>query len=100
MTFIDFNEIVSKAWNAYDASREIIRIEDISARVSTNHVYRITLQDQNFVVAKLSYFGKFEHFVEDHAIINAMANNLPEPFENFLARSLFKGSELFVYHHQ
>ena len=33
-------------------------------------------------------------------IINAMANNLPEPFENFLARSLFKGSELFVYHHQ
>ena len=63
MTFIDFNEIVSKAWNAYDASREIIRIEDISARVSTNHVYRITLQDQNFVVAKLSYFGKFEHFL-------------------------------------
>lgn len=100
MTFIDFNDIVSKAWNAYDSSREIAQIEDISAKVSTNHVYRITLKDRNFVVAKLSYFGKYEHFVEDHAIINAMANNLPEPFENFLARSLFKGSELFVYRHK
>ena len=75
MTFIDFNDIVSKAWNAYDSSREIAQIEDISAKVSTNHVYRITLKDRNFVVAKLSYFGKYEHFVEDHAIINAMANN-------------------------
>jgi Ser/Thr protein kinase RdoA (MazF antagonist) len=97
MTFIDFNDIVSKAWEAYDSSREIVRIEDISAKVSTNHVYRITLKDRNFVVAKLSYFGLYDHFVEDHAIINAMANNLPEPFENFLARSLFKGSELYVY---
>lgn len=100
MTFIDFNDIVSKAWVAYDSSRPIARIEDISAQVSTNHVYRITLKDRHFVVAKLSYFGKFDHFVEDHAIINAMANNLPEPFENFLARSLFKGSELFVHRHQ
>lgn len=100
MTFIDFNEIVSKAWEAYDSSRSIARIEDISAKVSTNHVYRITLKDRNFVVAKLSYFGLYDHFVEDHAIINAMANNLPQPFENFLARSLFKGSELFVHRYK
>ncbi len=99
MTFIDFNEIVSKAWEAYDSSRSIARIEDISAKVSTNHVYRLTLKDRHFVVAKISYFGLYDHFVEDHAIINAMANNLPEPFENFLARSLFKGSELYVYRH-
>ena len=64
MTFIDFNEIVVK-WNAYDASREIIRIEDKVQSINKS-IYRITLQDQNFVVAKLSYFGKFEHFVEDH----------------------------------
>ena len=43
MSFIDFNEIVRQAWEEYDPSREIIRIEDISAKVSTNHVYRITL---------------------------------------------------------
>lgn len=50
------------------------------------------------VIAKLSYFGKYEHFVEDHAIINSLSNNLPAPFENFLARSLMKGNKLFVYH--
>lgn len=100
MTIIDFNEIVSKAWKEYDDSRPIARIEDISAKVSTNHVYRITLKDKNFVVAKISYFGLYDHFVEDHAIINAMANNLPEPFENFLSRSLFKGTQLFVYRYK
>ncbi|MFV1884575.1 MAG: hypothetical protein ACMZ7B_08810 [Balneola sp.] len=100
MSFIDFNDIVHEAWRAYDSSREIIRIEDISAKVSTNHVYRITLKDHNLIVAKLSYFGKYEHFVEDHSIINALSNNLPSPFENFLARSLMKGNELFVHRHQ
>lgn len=100
MSFINFNEIVHEAWEAYDSSREIIRIEDISAKVSTNYVYRITLKDHNIIVAKLSYFGKFEHFVEDHSIINALSNNLPNPFENFLARSLMKGNELFVHRHQ
>jgi Ser/Thr protein kinase RdoA (MazF antagonist) len=100
MSFIDFNDIVREAWEAYDNSREILRIEDISAKVSTNHVYRITLRDRNFIVAKLSYFGKFEHFVEDHTIINSLSNNLPEPYENVLARSLMKGNELFVHRHQ
>ena len=98
--FIDFNDIVSEAWKAYDQSREILRIEDISAKVSTNYVYRITLKNHTIIVAKLSYFGEFEHFVEDHSIINALSNNLPGPFENFLARSMMKGNELFVHRHQ
>jgi Ser/Thr protein kinase RdoA (MazF antagonist) len=100
MSFIDFNSIIKEAWNEYDSSREIAHIVDISAKVSTNHVYRITLKDKNFIVAKLSYFGKFEHFVEDHSIINTLSNNLPSPFENFLARSLMKGNKLFVYRHK
>ena len=100
VSFIDFNEIVREAWEAYDHSRQILRIEDISAKVSTNHVYRITLRDRNLIVAKLSYFGKFEHFVEDHTIINALSNNLPAPYENVLARSLMKGNELFVHRHK
>lgn len=99
MSIIDFNEIVREAWKAYDPSREILRVEDISAKVSTNHVYMITLRDRTFIVAKMSYFGKFEHFVEDHSIINSLSNNLPHPYENVLARSLMKGNELFVHRH-
>lgn len=97
MPFIDFTTIVRYAWLSYDSSREIVRITDISAQVSTNHVYKITFEDKSFVIAKLSYFGKYEHFVEDHTIINALSNNLPAPFENFLARSLMKGHTLFVH---
>ncbi|GAA5520868.1 hypothetical protein LQ318_03950 [Aliifodinibius salicampi] len=100
MLQIDFNQIVREAVEAYDDSKEIISITDISAKVSTNHVYRISFSDKNVIIAKLSYFGKFEHFVEDHSIINSLANNLPSPFENVLARSLIKGNSLFVHRHQ
>lgn len=97
---LPFVDIVRAAWADYDASRPIVSVVDISAEVSTNHVYRITLPDDSIVVAKLSYFGKYEHFVEDHQIINSLSNNLPAPFENFLARSLIKGTQLYVYRHQ
>lgn len=100
MQFIDFTTIVRDAWMAYDNSREIERIVDISAKVSTNHVYRITFKDEGIIIAKLSYFGRFEHFVEDHTIINVLANNLANPFDNFLARSLMKGNSLFVHRYQ
>lgn len=95
--FIDFIEIIKEAWRNYDDSRPIKAVEDISAKVSTNHVYRIWLEDESVTIAKLSYFGKFEHFKEDHTIVNALANNLPAPFENFLAKSLTKHGDLFIH---
>ena len=98
--FIDFTTIVKYAWMAYDTSRAIKSITDISAMVSTNHVYKVLLQNNTFVIAKISYFGRYEYFVEDHTIINVLANNLPSPFENFLARSLIGGKELFVHRFQ
>lgn len=94
---INFTSIVEKAWLDYDSSRPIKYIEDISAKVSTNHVYRIWFADDGTIIAKLSYFGKYEHFVQDHTIINALATNLTDPFENFLAKSLTKGGSLYTY---
>lgn len=100
MIQINFKGIVREAVRSYDRSKKIVLIDDISARVSTNYVYRIRFDDGNMFIAKLSYFGKFEHFVEDHTIINSMANNLQIPFENVLAKSLMKGDSLFVHRHQ
>lgn len=97
MIALDYNTIIKYAWMDYDASRAIASIHDISALVSTNHVYKVILEDQSYVIAKLSYFGKYEHFVEDHSIINCLSNNLPYPFEDFLSRSLMKGDSLFVH---
>lgn len=95
--YLNFSAIVEAAWNDYDASRPIQSVVDISAMVSTNHVFRVKLMNGDFVIGKLSYFGNYEHFKEDHSIINALANNLPNPFENFLARSLTKSHEVFTY---
>ncbi|MFZ9045288.1 MAG: hypothetical protein ACO2ZZ_05440 [Cyclobacteriaceae bacterium] len=94
---IDFTEIVRQAWKDYDRSRDIKSIDDISAKVSTNHVYRIKFEDEGTIIAKLSYFGRYDHFLEDHTIINALAINLPSPYQNFLARSLTKHGNLYAY---
>lgn len=97
---MDFLTIIRYAWLAYDSTRPIKRITDISAMVSTNHVYKIQLTDGNNIIAKLSYFGKYEHFVEDHTIINVLSNNLPVRYENFLSRALMKGNQLFFHRFQ
>lgn len=96
----DFTEIVRKAWDDYGATIKIKDVTDISVQVSTNHVYKITFEDRTFIIAKLSYFGVYEHFVEDHSIINSLSINLPYPYDNVLSRSLMKKGKLYVYRHQ
>lgn len=93
-------KIIHKAWEGYDATKKIAHIEEISAMVSTNHVYRITFEDEDIVIAKLSFFGKYEHFKEDHRIIHTLSNNLLYPFENLLAKSLLKNNRVYTYHYR
>lgn len=97
---MDYNLIITKAWEGYDASKTIRKIEDISALVSTNHVFRITFNDDDIIIAKLSNFGKYEYFKEDHRIIHSLSNNLLYPFENVLARSLLKNNRVYIYKHK
>ncbi len=97
MRFIDYSAIISLAWNRYTTSKRIVSVEDVSAKVSTNHVFKVNLQRNAFVIAKLSYFGHYEHFKEDHKIINVLANNLLYPYEHFIGRSLTKDNEVFTY---
>ena len=97
MQTLDYFQIIRQAWDEFDDRHEIKGIFDVSAHVSTNHVYKISFFDRQPVFAKLSDYGKFEHFKEDHIIINNLANNLEAPYENFLAKSLVKRNELFIY---
>ncbi|MFT4031932.1 MAG: hypothetical protein QM669_05900 [Siphonobacter sp.] len=97
MKIVDYPAIIKEAVMVFDASKHIAKIEDISARVSTNHVFRVTFDDDDSIIAKLSYFGTYEQFKEDHKIIHTLSNNLLYPFENVLARSLVKDNEVFTY---
>ncbi len=92
--------IIEKGWYNYNPKRRIRKIEDLSVNVSTNKVFRITFTDKTFVFAKVSNFGKFENFKEDHQIINVMANNLERPYDHFLSSSLMKGDHLYLYRHE
>ncbi|MGL1885708.1 MAG: hypothetical protein OCD76_04260 [Reichenbachiella sp.] len=97
---LNFNEIVVEAWKSYDNSRTIVSINDISARVSTNHVFKIKLDTDTVVIAKLSYFGTYEHFLEDHSLVNSLSINLPDPYDQFISRSLTKGNQLYTYRYK
>jgi Ser/Thr protein kinase RdoA (MazF antagonist) len=92
-----FEKIIFKAWEGFDPTRKIVKIEEISVMVSTNHVYRIRFEDDDIVIAKLSSFGKYEHFKQDHRLIHTMANNLLYPFENLLGKSLLKNNRVYTY---
>lgn len=96
----NFSDIILEAWRNYDSSRKVVSINDISARVSTNHVYRMKLENETIVIGKLSYFGKYENFLEDHALVNALAINLPDPYDTLISRSLTKGNELYTYRYK
>lgn len=97
MQTLDYFQIIRQAWEEFDDRHEIKGIFDVSAHVSTNQVYKVSFYDRQPVFAKLSDYGNYEHFREDHIIINNLANNLEAPYENFLARSLVKRNDLFIY---
>jgi Ser/Thr protein kinase RdoA (MazF antagonist) len=97
---MNYSTIIKRAWQGYDDSKHIRKIEDISALVSTNHVFRITFTDDDIIIAKLSNFGQYEHFKEDHRIIHSLSNNLLYPFEYVLSKSLLKNNRVYTYRYK
>ena len=97
MQHFDYIQIIKRAWQEFDNRHEIKGVYDVSAYVSTNQVYKISFYNREPVFAKLSDYGRFEDFREDHIIINNLANNLEAPYQMFLAQSLVKKNELFIY---
>ena len=93
----NYQNILRYAWRAYDHTREIATIADISAQVSTNHVYKLGMADGNTLIAKVTFFGSYEAFAEDHVIINVLANNLPVRYAGLLSRALMKGNQIFFH---
>lgn len=57
---------IAQAWASFGDSRLIEAFEETSAHVSTNRVFRITLDDGERVVAKVSNYGSYFLFAEDH----------------------------------
>lgn len=63
---MEHGDALARAWQEFGDPREIVRVEELSAMVSTNSVYRVVLDDESAVIAKFSSYGSYFLFFEDH----------------------------------
>lgn len=81
--------VVYQAWAEYGDPRRITSLEEVSAHVSTNRVFRVHFDDQSHVVAKVSSYGSYFLFAEDHDRLFRLHNQLqPTRWHGFLAQVL------------
>jgi hypothetical protein len=94
----DVPGILRDAFHEFDPHDAIDQLEETSARVSTNRVYRLTLKSGRTCFAKLSSYGSYVHFRQDHTRIRQWIASLRDTrYENFLAPVLLKGGEVFTF---
>ena len=66
----DADHVVHEAWRNYSVSvrdaRTIVSLHEMSAHVSTNRVFQVTFNDASTLVAKVSSYGSYFLFAEDH----------------------------------
>jgi hypothetical protein len=69
---------VYAAWEGYEDPRSIVGLDEVSANVSTNRVYRVHLDDERTLVCKVSSYGSYFLFVEDHERLSRCARFLDD----------------------
>ncbi len=92
-------EALHAAWGAYDASSPIIAVVEVSTHVSTNRVYRIELADRRRYIAKVSSYGSYFLFAEDHDRLYRMSHLLRGTrFDGLLADVLGVGGRAYTWY--
>jgi hypothetical protein len=85
----DSSTHVRAAWRSFGDARAIVDIVDMSAMVSTNTVMRVALSDGSAVFAKVSSYGSYFLFAEDHDRLHRLTLLLRDtPFGGLLADTL------------
>lgn len=92
-------EVIAAAWDDFGDDRSVAATDELSAMVSTNHVYRLTLDDGSSVIAKSSSYGSFFLFAEDHDRLHRTNQLLHGgPYENFMANALTLHGRPYLYY--
>lgn len=91
-------EIVGRAWQAFGDGRAIVDATEVSANVSTNQVFRLQLSDGSAVIVKVSSYGSYFLFREDHERIRLWLDRLQRTrYRRLLAPVLVKDGRVFVH---
>ncbi|MDA2968680.1 MAG: hypothetical protein O3A62_01255 [Actinomycetota bacterium] len=92
-------ENVLDAWASFGDTRSITSFDEVSAHVSTNRVFRITLSDNSRLIAKVSSYGSFFQFAEDHDRLARCSSLLRGGrWSGFLAEVLTKNGRPFTWY--
>ncbi|HSB88205.1 MAG TPA: hypothetical protein VLD86_17960 [Ilumatobacteraceae bacterium] len=98
---VSHRDAVDAAWAAYGDDRSIVAADDVSTNVSTNRVYRLHLDDGSTVVCKVSSYGSYFLFVEDHQQLDRCARLLrPTRFNGMLAEAWRLDGRIFTWYDQ
>ncbi|NBU60274.1 MAG: hypothetical protein EBS27_00660 [Actinobacteria bacterium] len=90
---------VLDAWSSFGDSRAIVEFDEVSAHVSTNRVFRITLADRSSLIAKVSSYGSYFQFAEDHDRLARCSKLLGgSRWSGFLAEVLTKNGRPFTWY--
>jgi Ser/Thr protein kinase RdoA (MazF antagonist) len=96
---IDAERVVRLAWVDYGDKRSIIEIVEVSAHVSTNHVFRLHLNDGSHVVGKVSSYGSYFLFAEDHDRLFKLVQSLGNSrWACFLAQVLPRDGRAYTWY--
>ncbi len=91
--------VIDAAWRDYDDERRVVRVDELSAMVSTNRVYRLALDDGSNVIAKSSNYGSFFLFAEDHDRLHRATQLLHGgPYDGFMAGVLTVGGRPYLWY--
>ena len=92
-------QVIETAWREYADQRTIVELEELSAMVSTNRVYRLHLDDGSRLIGKSSNYGSFFLFAEDHDRLHRLTQLLHGgPYEDFMAGMLTADGEPYLWY--
>ncbi len=90
---------VAAAWIDYGDDRSVAQVDELSAMVSTNRVYRLRFTDESSVIAKSSHYGSFFLFAEDHDRLHRVTRLLHGGrYDGFMADALTRDGKPYVWY--
>jgi Ser/Thr protein kinase RdoA (MazF antagonist) len=93
-----YEQTARRAFKESGYGGRIVDVTEVSPMVSTNHVYRLTLADGRHLVAKVSSYGSYWLFKEDHDRLHRCRQQLQDTrYAKLLADTVTKDGEVFVH---
>ncbi|HEX5658262.1 MAG TPA: hypothetical protein VFX59_13765 [Polyangiales bacterium] len=94
----DATRILYAAWEDFGENDPIASLVETSAGVSTNRVYHLRTDSGRSLFSKVSSYGSFVHFRQDHARIKQWCALLHGTrWQSFLAPVLLKNGEVYTF---